>query len=454
MFINKIISFNSSWDLLLEKSSAYNDICTVISNINESTLTDSTYAAPLYERTNQSKAIEITPFNFHRCWEYFSEELGWSSYRIRSETPGGLNIYIRHLKDRVATKMMAVDRMMIFPGWVLFESPQITNSEFCDISVLITPMDSVKEVYEEGRRSSLNFSFERALAQLNDLMPINQRIPFVIIGVSFKEEDLEIIDFSSRNSESLIERVLEFPKEHYQAGVGILSYFGEIVKQKYPDIDVKVRIEQDGNIVRMIVDSPSGMRDVVEETLDNYALVVTKKAEPESLLRDQIHIQKLTNKLQMAELEIKQTTSLLQLSERYADSKIKTLEDDIAFLRLQIGNQMHHMGLSQSILLHQSRKEERLLLTQMDHQKRTLDELISDSSTRTELREALEKIKVIIGKGVVLEDERAVKDSLEIVRYNSQETFDDLSEALKNTLYGVSGNIVFQWLQQVASVII
>ncbi|WP_323940178.1 hypothetical protein [Aeromonas veronii] len=285
-------------------------------------------------------------------------------------------------------------------------------------------------------------------------MPINQSIPFVIIGVSFKEEDLEIIDFSSRNSESLIERVLEFPKEHYQAGVGILSYFGEIVKQKYPDIDVKVRIEQDGNIVRMIVDSPSGMRDVVEETLDNYALVVTKKAEPESLLRDQIHIQKLTNKLQMAELEIKQTTSLLQLSERYADSKIKTLEDDIAFLRLQIGNQMHHMGLSQSILLHQSRKEERLLLTQMDHQKRTLDELISDSSMRTELREALEKIKVIIGKGVVLEDERAVKDSLEIVRYNSQETFDDLSEALKNTLYGVSGNIVFQWLQQVASVII
>ncbi|MFY8282799.1 hypothetical protein AAEU31_04550 [Pseudoalteromonas sp. SSMSWG5] len=455
MFINKVISFNSSWNQLLQKDKAYDDICSVISRFNEDTLSDSTYSSSPYDaKKDSSEKMEIMPYNLHRCWENMSEELGWSSYRMRSETPGGINLYIRHFKDGVATKMMAADRMMSFPSWVLVETPKIVSSEFCDLSVLIAPMESVRELYENPRRAMPHFFFERALAQLEDLMPINQETPFLIIGISTEETELEVIEYSSQSSQNVIERVLEFPKEHYQAGVGILSYFGEIVKQKYPDINVKVRIEQDGNVVRMIVDSPCGTKEIIEETLEDYALVVRKKAEPESLLEDKLQIQQLTNKLQIAELEVRQTASLLQIAEKYSDNRIESLENEVNFLRKQVGDQMHHMGTSQNLMLHQSKKEEKLLVMQLEHNKRTLDELIQDSSTRSELKNALQTLQGILVKGAEEADEVKAKDALMVIRDSSTETFDDLSEALKGTMYGVSGNIVFQWLQQVATFVV
>lgn len=453
MFINKVISFNSAWNILLNKDKAYDDICTAISKIDSESLSDPEISSPSH-RIEQRDRIEINPYNFSRCWEHMVENLGWSSYRMRSETPGGINLYIRHFKDGVAIKMMASDRVLAFPNWVLVETPRIVTSEFCDLSVLIVPMESSKSMYQDPRRMAPHFYFERAQAQLSDLLPLNQKTPFIVIGISQEQEELEIIELSSETTENSIERVLEFPTEHYQAGVGILSYFGEIIKQKYPDIEAKVRIEQDGNVVRMIVDSPCGAKEIIEKTLDDYALVVTKKSEPESLLEDQLQIQRLTNKLDMAELEIKQTTSLLLISEKYADKKIKSLEDDVDFLRTQIGSQMHHMNASQNILLHQSKKEEKLLLTQLDHNKRTLEELIEDSRTRTELHLALKKISEIVEKGATEDNEAETKHALELVRDTSIDTFDDLSEALKNTMYGVSGNIVFQWLQHVGSIIV
>ena len=112
------------------------------------------------------------------------------------------------------------------------------------------------------------------------------------------------------------------------------------------------------------------------------------------------------------------------------------------------------MNASQNILLYQSKKEEKLLLTQLDHNKRTLEELIEDSRTRTKLHLALKKISEIVEKGATKDNEAETKHALELVRDTSIGTFDDLSEALKNTMYGVSGNIVFQWLQHVGSIIV
>lgn len=451
MYINKVISFNSSWNLFLQKTKAYADICSAISDLNKTTLSDPDLNSPPY-RDSRNNKIEITPFTFNRVWERLVADLGWASYRMKSDTPGGINLFVRHFKEGVAAKVMATDRLM-FPNWVLVESPRITGSDYCDLSVLIVPMESVNGIYHDYPRMGPHFYFEKALAQLNDLMPINQKTPFLVIGISLEEEDVEIIELSSTGSDNLIERVLEFPKEHYQAGVGILSYFGEIIKQKYPDIDAKVRIEQDGNTVRMIVDSPCGSRDIIEKTLEEYALVITKKATPESLLEDRIQIQQLTNKLQMAELEVKQTVGLLKLTEKYADCRIKSLEDNVVFLRQQIGEQMRHIGTSQNIILHQSRKEEKLMLVQMDHNKRTLEELIQDSCTRMDLKVALQSLKAIIENGAKPEQEDEAKNYLRLIRHASPETFDDLAEALKNTMYGVSGNVAFQWLQQICAAI-
>lgn len=452
MHINKVISFNSSWGLLKDKSSAYEDICQAISRLDKDSLSNPDISSPSYRIKEEGK-LEISPMSFNRAWETFMEDLGWDSYRMRSETPGGINLYIRHFKNGVATKIMATDRMLMFPNWVLVEAPKVVGTEFCELSVLIVPMESVSELYDDERRMRSSFFFEKSLAQLTDLLPLNQKEPFLVIGISNEELPIEVIEFFPNESENLIERVLEFPKEHYQAGVGILSYFGEIIKQKYPDIDAKVRIEQDGGIVRMIVDTPDGSREIIEKTLDDYALVVRNKAAPESLLEDKLHIHALTNKLSIAELEVKQTRDLLQISNNYASDKIKSLEEDVGFLRTHVGQQIHHMNTSQSLIHHQSQKEEKLLLAQIDNSQRTIDDLIQESWNKTELKNALEKINEIVTRETQPEDEAETKNALVAVRDTSPEALEDLSDALKNTMYGVSGNIVFQWLQQISCLI-
>ena len=449
MFISKVISFNSSWELLKSKVDAFDDIQTTISFLNETTLRDPEIVKPLNSETRPP----ITPLSLVRAWDTLMKKSEWGSYRVHSDIPGGINVYLRNLKDGVATKFLTTDRMLSFPNWVLVESQRSVNTEYCDVSVLVVPMESEKSIYDDPRRMGPHFFFERALAQLKDLLPLSQNEPFLVIGISSDQQPLEVIEFFSGDDENQIHRVLEFPKEHYQAGVGILSYFGEIIKKKYPDIDAKVRIEQDGNIVRMIVNTPDGVKDIIEKTLDDYALVITNQASPESLLDDKLAIHALTNKLSLAELEVKQTRDLIQISEKYADDKIRSLEDDVKFLRQHVGQQIHHMHGSQELISYQSKKEEKLLLTHLNNSQRTISDLIKDSSNRTELKDALIGVNRIIDNFDQYRDEEKAKEMLTVIRDTSPETFDDLSEALKGTMYGVSGNIVFQWLQGVASLV-
>ncbi|PRO68980.1 hypothetical protein [Alteromonas gracilis] len=452
MHINKVISYNSAWQILKEKDDAYNEIFEAVSRINKELLQNPNYSRPPY-RTDNENVVEITPFSFHRCWETLMEELGWGSYRMISDTPGGINIYVRNLKHRVATKMMASDRMMMFPNWLLVETPKVVNTEYCDLYILIVPMDSEKDIYEDPRRMRPHFYFEKCLAQLTDLLPLNQSEPFLVLGISSQATPLDIIEFEPNDSPNVIERVLEFPKEHYQAGIGILSYFGEIIKQKYPDIDVKVRIEQDGSIVRLIIDTPDGARDIIEKTLEDYALVVTNQSPPETLLEDKLQIHALSNKLSLAELEVRQTRDLMQISESHYHSRIHTLEDEVRFLKEQVGRQMHHMNRSQDLLFRQTEKEEKVMLAQIESSSRTVEELIQDAWNSAELRNALTQINRVLTDGATDNDEPATKEALITVRDVSSDVFEDLSEALKNTMYGVSGNIVFQWLQQIANLI-
>jgi hypothetical protein len=69
-------------------------------------------------------------------------------------------------------------------------------------------------------------------------------------------------------------RSIEFPPEYHQAGLTILNYFGTLINQRYPEIPVTVRIEQEGLKVRLTIQTPGGHREIVEQTLQAYGLVV------------------------------------------------------------------------------------------------------------------------------------------------------------------------------------
>src|SRR5207253_2625761 len=93
------------------------------------------------------------------------------------------------------------------------------------------------------------------------------------------EEDVE-----PATDTSFFERIvrsIQFPPAFHKAGMQILGHFSSVIQQKYPDTNVKIAIEQQGMLVRMIIDTPDGMRDIIEETLNEYGQVMAGKMKPE-----------------------------------------------------------------------------------------------------------------------------------------------------------------------------
>ena len=135
-----------------------------------------------------------------------------------------------------------------------------------------------------------------------------------------------------------VERSIEFPPEYWQAGTSILSYFSHVLNVKYPSQKIKVRIEQEGLNLRMVIETPTGEREKIEKTLEEYGLVVTGKIQPESFLSDPFEVMALKNKLEVAHLELRQTRTLLDFTRDNYQQRIESNEVQISKLYSIIEN--------------------------------------------------------------------------------------------------------------------
>ena len=128
------------------------------------------------------------------------------------------------------------------------------------------------------------------------------------------------------NEVNSIVRSIEFPPEYREAGTSILMYFNHILGVKYPDKRTKVRIEQDGITLRMIIHTQTGCKEIIEETLSEYGMVVTGKLEPENFLSDPLEVIALKNKLEIANLELRQSKQLLSFAQNINSQNQKRIE--------------------------------------------------------------------------------------------------------------------------------
>ncbi|MEM7032352.1 MAG: leucine-rich repeat domain-containing protein [Chloroflexota bacterium] len=153
---------------------------------------------------------------------------------------------------------------------------------------------------------------------------------------------IEILQFFNifLNSPEAIQRIIEFAPEHQQAGIGILNYFGEVVSQKYPDMDVKISIQQDGNKVTMIIEPPEGEIEIIEQTLEDYSLVVTGKKPIEEFLTNEVDAMALRYKINQLSMEVKYMGEMLRLK----DHQLASSEQRVETLLKLIGD-----GLSRPI---------------------------------------------------------------------------------------------------------
>jgi len=150
--------------------------------------------------------------------------------------------------------------------------------------------------------------------------------------------DIYIGDILRRENTLRVERSIEFPPEYWEAGTSILSYFSRVLRVKYPSQKIKVRIEQEGLRLRMIIDTPTGEKEKIERTLEEYGLVVTGKILPESFFSDPFEAMALKNKLEIADLELRQAKKLLDFTQDNSQQRIESLEVQVNKLHSIIEN--------------------------------------------------------------------------------------------------------------------
>jgi hypothetical protein len=141
--------------------------------------------------------------------------------------------------------------------------------------------------------------------------------------------NVEITAFGSGE----IRRSISFSPALKQAAIGILSYFGQVLEHRYPDMNVAVTIEQARERVTLIVLTPQGTEERIERELEEYGRVVTGEISPEEYLSDEYAVIALKHKLEIAALEVRQTKDLLYSERRQYSSRITALEEDVKFLR-------------------------------------------------------------------------------------------------------------------------
>jgi len=179
-----------------------------------------------------------------------------------------------------------------------------------------------RKIYNGLSRLAINGIIVRDKNKYKLLNPIMKKL---IQEYYFSDEILtnliiEVRDEKSDSSGKII-RSIEFPPEYHHAGVSILNYFGTVLRKKDPKLKAKIRIEQDDNKVTMIIDPIEGKKEVIEQTLYEYGLVIHGEILPEQFTDDKFLILELKNELRLEKARIESQKELLQ----YQNSHIKQL---------------------------------------------------------------------------------------------------------------------------------
>ncbi|HIF5971415.1 TPA: helix-turn-helix transcriptional regulator [Vibrio parahaemolyticus] len=155
------------------------------------------------------------------------------------------------------------------------------------------------------------------------------------------EKDREVIlkeheELTDQATKNRILRELNFAPEYQEAGITILQGFIRLLKRKYKEKDVSVSIKQHGMKVTMIIKTPDGKTDEVEEFLDQYSEVISGTAMIETLTTDPVAVLELKNQLNLAEIQVQQQRDINLILKTNHDSRIKSLEKENAWFKEQL----------------------------------------------------------------------------------------------------------------------
>ncbi len=323
MHITHAVSYLGAWDKL--------------NNNRKSELSDIVIAADEYWRTrltNSGSSRREPQSRPRQIWDETLSALGWDPNDRPFRAPSGKRVALSSLgpiKNGIAAQMMLGSPTWMH-RWLFSQGALAVRFALVEIPVLVAPMREFVRLNERGAASaSILSSFEYLREQLETLAPLSSNFPFLILGINAQQTILqpEVLELANdpnvTNERIVIDRSIEFPPEYHQAGLGILNYFGTFLRENYPNREAKVRIEQIGLRVRMVVETTDGNAEVVEKALQDYELVISGRAAPEAITNNDKVILDLRNELRMAQFRLESQRDIIDVQNRRIDKLMDSI---------------------------------------------------------------------------------------------------------------------------------
>jgi cell division GTPase FtsZ len=203
----------------------------------------------------------------------------------------------------------------------------ITAGMDITIEELETVGSTVKKFVAENATIVVGAVIDPDMNDAIEVTAIITGLPELPIDKAIKKNTLDFVKLS---------KSITFDPHQASAGLSILSYFNEFLHQKYSGIKAKVSIEQTGNKVCLIVETPSGDVEKIEKSLYEFGLVVVGEKVPSEVLKSNLDAERLQMKLDMVAMELKHSEKLLTLYQSENENykyRVISLEDQMSELQ-------------------------------------------------------------------------------------------------------------------------
>lgn len=320
MHITRAISYGNAWNDLNDKyPDALEDIRNTAALMTPKNIRAA--KAPLHYPVPRDTAGQIEHWKFDGCWEAGMLSEGWRLSAQYLEGVNGREIPLRNLGtilDPVSVTFLRHRETL--NRWLFTLAPIATRRGLVEIPVAVVMLPKVEATIRERKvMTPSDVIFDRTLDELKALSPLSHSEPFLILGVDLQatlDEQIDVTELASETGTAaanvIINRSIEFPPEYHQAGLGILNYFGTVLREKCPDENATVTIEQDGLIVRLVIESENGNREVIEKALQEYQMVIQGQMKPEDLFESKLKVIELKSELRVAQVRIDTQQDLIQ----------------------------------------------------------------------------------------------------------------------------------------------
>jgi hypothetical protein len=459
MYPVRALSLYNGWNILLEQKP---DVWQAIQN---ALLAMAPFFLGVQHTSSQMDALgsisKLSLKDLPEVWldslyEYIGTGDNYFEVRNRfSNRLGNLDI----LKNKVLIKLVseASDANTNLSKLIFVDAPQAARDGYSEVMVLLVPENGVLSLLSDSKESAkyLAFTESKCRKQLEGLLPIPYGSPFVIVFFSYHQKKTGVrarelpILLEEIQAENIIERSLEFAPEYTQAGISILSYFSEVLRQKYPNLNVKVRIEQQGTAVLMHVELPSGVVDTIKEELATYFLVVAGKEKPEALLNNPYHVMALENKLQIANMELRMSHQLNAQLNRDVEGLRESQQRMEETFKEQIAEQGVQIRTLINLASQQTTSHERVQLAQIGHAGVLFKDLLTEAQGSQRTLTAIRSLEHNLMSGITLIDiQDQLSTSLATIHQEKPSLLNHLAGQVESAGFGAVGGYVLDWISK------